>query len=691
MADGQDYTQDKAFLSAKPEDQHAYLMSADPGYAKASPDDQKAFRASLGLKEAAPSVPVRKLGESKPLTQEEVNKFVPPTRLEKNVTGEGISLKGTGTAAWEKLKSFIPPDPTQGRSVLDPRFWYNPDEAKIDPAHGGIAEAGREFKAGLERGKGTRYGAFTSPVGEAVASGIGSIFGVSGIEQAENAAHGEGGKIIGQTAVPAAVVASALIPGAEIVKGARERVGAAIHEPATGAMTKNSEALSRGGGAAIGGAAGAGLGFSLGPGGTYAGAGIGATAGGIAGPAIMEKAFPEPASRVAAREEFVRTKTLTEANEAAVKENAQRQRAAKVEQLKLQREAESARREVEDARNQHAEDLMRRQEEQDKLDRQAKRDAREAQAAREKPAEDLMRRQKEQDALDKQAAKSAKEAEDARNQHAQDLMNRQKQQDALDAKHTKALKAVEGARQKELADNERFIQQHAEALNRRGGMAEMTKPARITAPVTAGGGGRSIILPGETIDPEAVKNAGSAAQATAERLQELARFGDRAAAEELVRRRIAVTGAPKPMDYSKAPLPQGNVKPMEKPAIISAKVKPMYKPSEKAATMSEKPKDLGPEFKAGEVGHEIERNKAILRDSRATDEDKAVAQKNLKDLEEQRGVKPMTKPTPKITRYAGGKIEEVERGRYRVTSSGGEDLGEAEDLASAQRKLDARK
>jgi hypothetical protein len=46
MAD-QDYTQDKGFMSASPEDQHAYLMHADQGYAKASPDEQKAFIAHL--------------------------------------------------------------------------------------------------------------------------------------------------------------------------------------------------------------------------------------------------------------------------------------------------------------------------------------------------------------------------------------------------------------------------------------------------------------------------------------------------------------------------------------------------------------------------------------------------------------------------------------------------------------------
>src|SRR5437879_4495955 len=44
MPETQDYTQDKSFLSASPEDQHAYLMSVDPGYAKATPAEQGMFR-----------------------------------------------------------------------------------------------------------------------------------------------------------------------------------------------------------------------------------------------------------------------------------------------------------------------------------------------------------------------------------------------------------------------------------------------------------------------------------------------------------------------------------------------------------------------------------------------------------------------------------------------------------------------
>lgn len=58
-----------------------------------------------------------------------------------------------------------------------------------------------------------------------------------------------------------------------------------------------------------------------------------------------------------------------------------------------------------------------------------------------------------------------------------------------------------------------------------------------------------------------------------------------------------------------------------------------YKQSEKAATMSAKPRDLGPEWSAGELQHEIQRNKAIIRNPRATAEELAIAKDRLRDVQ----------------------------------------------------------
>lgn len=56
-----------------------------------------------------------------------------------------------------------------------------------------------------------------------------------------------------------------------------------------------------------------------------------------------------------------------------------------------------------------------------------------------------------------------------------------------------------------------------------------------------------------------------------------------------------------------------------------------YKPSEKAVTMSAKDIDRGPEFNAQEFQEEINRNNDIIRNPKATDEDRQIAQSRLRD------------------------------------------------------------
>jgi hypothetical protein len=134
----------------------------------------------------------------------------PKTSFEKERPGKGITMEGSGGAAWDMLKGMVPPDPTGGRSLLDPKAWFDPSQAKFDPLHGGIAEAGGETKAGWERGRGD----VRAQIGEASTSGLASLFGLgSGKRMAEQAARGEGGKIIGEAAVPATIaIAGATLP-----------------------------------------------------------------------------------------------------------------------------------------------------------------------------------------------------------------------------------------------------------------------------------------------------------------------------------------------------------------------------------------------------------------------------------------------------------------------------------------------
>ena len=81
MADGP--TQDKDFLAAKPEDQHAYLMATDSDYAAAAPEDQKAYLTHVTHPANSENLP-----GSTPRLQESVNKGVapmkPPTQFEKD-------------------------------------------------------------------------------------------------------------------------------------------------------------------------------------------------------------------------------------------------------------------------------------------------------------------------------------------------------------------------------------------------------------------------------------------------------------------------------------------------------------------------------------------------------------------------------------------------------------------------------
>jgi hypothetical protein len=58
----------------------------------------------------------------------------------------------------------------------------------------------------------------------------------------------------------------------------------------------------------------------------------------------------------------------------------------------------------------------------------------------------------------------------------------------------------------------------------------------------------------------------------------------------------------------------------------------MYRPSEKVQTLSAPAKNLGPEFHAGEVSHELARCKSILRNSRATEFDRIVATQRIHEL-----------------------------------------------------------
>ena len=321
---------------------------------------------------------------------------------------------------------------------------------------------------------------------------------------------------------------------------AREGIGGAIHTP-EGELTPGASLT----GKVAGGAAGAAIGSTIGH--EY----IGAMAGYKLGPSLMDRLFPEPAEQVAARSNFQNTQQIAEAQEAAIKEDAQRTNAQRIATNRAVAAEQASRDQLWQARDSMAQDLIRRQAVQDKLDAADVRAANAAARAKRQMQEDidngyiqkgqdLMNRQKQQDALDQEASRAAKEAQDARDQHAQDLMNRQKQQDALDAQHAQSLAALEKARQTELSAQGRFRQQGEIPQGNPTPFGASASPSEA-APMTGSpqdliSRTKKLVVPGEAPSAEDLKRAGDFTQVPLARLKLLSSWGDKLAQNEIIRR-----------------------------------------------------------------------------------------------------------------------------------------------------------
>jgi len=92
---------------------------------------------------------------------------------------------------------------------------------------------------------------------------------------------------------------------------------------------------------------------------------------------------------------------------------------------------------------------------------------------------------------------------------------------------------------------------------------------------------------------------------------------------------------------------------LENRALFQTKPTSSYIASEKAATMSAPRPSLGPEFEAAQQSYDNERNKAILRDPKASPEDKRIAQSRLNE-----GITTESQPINRGT-YTGVPVEPV--------------------------------
>jgi hypothetical protein len=429
---------------------------------------------------------------------------------------------------------------------------------------------------------------------------------------------------------------------------AREGIGAAIHDPATGEMTKVTKGLSGGTGAAVGGATGAGIGSLFGPRGVYAGAGIGATAGGVAGPALMEKMFPEPASRIGARETFAKTKALTEAQEGATAENAAREKAARVESDRIQRVADKATADAEAARAKLESDSMARMKMTQSLEDATKKAQKELAAHRAAMEKADMDRMNFANTLEKQ---TGKEAQTARAKMESDSIARAKmtksledavekaKQNELDnikqshAEHAKQVKELEDARQAELAANEKLKEQHAAALNKRGDVKKMTpptetggtpqgKPTPFTNPQDLITRTKKLVIPGEKPTAEDLKRAGDMTQFQLPKLKALAAHGDELAKNEINRR------SRNEPDFSKMALPRGN-------APAPETVKPLTPVTPPRVPIEQKVKTLVPPERRGMEGPPMNQLKVLsdkLERTDLTDFERNTLEAQFEDL-----------------------------------------------------------
>jgi len=207
----------------------------------------------------------------------------PKTQFESSVTGEGTSLKGAGGAALQAIKGMIPSAP-EGTTVnpLNPDFFTKKNlvgSPSMDFSKGTLAQGGQEAAAEYSRAR----VAGTNPVAagySAAISGAGPLVGVSDLAQQELAAKGEGGQIIGQSAVPAALALSPFASEGMKAAGVPGKVATALRtEGGTGAIKPGVHAASR--------LAGTGLGHLIGV------PGLGEFGGFMFGPEAAESIIPK--------------------------------------------------------------------------------------------------------------------------------------------------------------------------------------------------------------------------------------------------------------------------------------------------------------------------------------------------------------------------------------------------------------
>ena len=169
-----DPTQDQDFLSASPQDQHAYLMHSDPDYAKAAPDDQKAYLAHVRTIAPKPSSEAitKAYPDVTPTMKQALASgnapFIAPTQFEKENTipkWYGFTPRNVVKNAWEGAKGLVG---SAAQGAYDIGLGeVNPETNEIEHGAGGLIGLNTKGEfAPIERARAIAHRYITGPAGE---------------------------------------------------------------------------------------------------------------------------------------------------------------------------------------------------------------------------------------------------------------------------------------------------------------------------------------------------------------------------------------------------------------------------------------------------------------------------------------------------------------------------------------------
>lgn len=536
----------------------------------------------------------------------------PPPRTEQRLTQAEVdaanpktqfekSIPGHGITTEGMGTSALGALKKVGSGILDT---LNPTTSTLfHPSEMPIVKAAHEARAGWNRPTDVR-----AKIGEAVTSGLGSLVGMSGESAAQHAAKGEGGAILGEAAVPAVMAAAPLaLEGTKVLRG---KVGEGIHT-AEGELKPMAKTVGQVGG----GLAGAAYGLKeLNP---YA-AVTGGAAGYKLGPSLMEKMFPAPAPKP-----IFPGAAFPDVGEFYTNKGTEM-------------------------------NAVRRQTEQS-----ARQAAREAKANAPEPPEPELGSLENPGFHSKIPTRMPKPAPVEVPTPELGTPENPGWHSKIPTRMPPSAETLVPEPPLGSPENPGWHSKVPNRMPRTGASAVAPEPAVGEGPALPKAQVVKLPVPHEPLPGE---NPGFMASIPRGRLLDLGRQGRSGAGQQL--QNIGKSVLYVPEEYPGPRQPAIEAAPEASLQHVGVKPVTEYRPSEKAGVMSGKRKDLGPEFESGEQAHEIERNKSILRNPKATPEDRRIAQTRLDEMEEP-SVSLMGAPSKLASqRFMRNRASQIREARY---------------------------